>query len=410
MATPRKPKKITDKNDIEFILSLDEDTITTSVIMEMFGKYDNKQRFNTYDEIEIPAGSYGPTGKKNKNKFTTTVGIWIFNRLFIERDLFHLFGYINETINAGKIEDINIVLSHALMEDEIDTDMMDRYIMKQQMVMTYVTILTPNHTIDMLTVTKKINAKKEELNKKYAKEIAAGDDIAMDRMEKELLDYAAEIMKDDPGMDMYRSGARGSFGNNFKNMFVMKGLVKSPDPSKGYQFVQSSYMDGVDKDDYVVLSNALIEGPYKRAKKTELGGAWEKLAMAALQHLKIGKEGSDCGTKKYIEVVLDKKNVNDWMYNYIIEGDKLVELTSKNQDKYIGKKVKFRFSQFCEDKSGDTICHRCAGNMWYRLGITNIGATTPQLFSIIKLKSMKAFHDSTVKYREIDPMKVFGLK
>jgi hypothetical protein len=48
--------------------------------------------------------------------------------------------------------------------------------------------------------------------------------------------------------------------------------------------------------------------------------------------------------------------------------------------------------------------------MWYRLGITNIGATTPQLFSIIKLKSMKAFHDSTVKYREIDPMKVFGLK
>lgn len=410
MATPRKPKKITDKNDIEFILSLDEDTITTSVIMEMFGKYDNKQRFNTYDEIEIPAGSYGPTGKKNKNKFTTTVGIWVFNRLFIERDLFHLFGYINETINAGKIEDINIVLSHALMEDEIDTDMMDRYIMKQQMVMTYVTILTPNHTIDMLTVTKKINAKKEELNKKYAKEIAAGDDIAMDRMEKELLDYAAEIMKDDPGMDMYRSGARGSFGNNFKNMFVMKGLVKSPDPSKGYQFVQSSYMDGVDKDDYVVLSNALIEGPYKRAKKTELGGAWEKLAMAALQHLKIGKEGSDCGTKKYIEVVLDKKNVNDWMYNYIIEGDKLVELTSKNQDKYIGKKVKFRFSQFCEDKSGDTICHRCAGNMWYRLGITNIGATTPQLFSIIKLKSMKAFHDSTVKYREIDPMKVFGLK
>ena len=276
MATPRKPKKITDKNDIEFILSLDEDTITTSVIMEMFGKYDNKQRFNTYDEIEIPAGSYGPTGKKNKNKFTTTVGIWVFNRLFIERDLFHLFGYINETINAGKIEDINIVLSHALMEDEIDTDMMDRYIMKQQMVMTYVTILTPNHTIDMLTVTKKINAKKEELNKKYAKEIAAGDDIAMDRMEKELLDYAAEIMKDDPGMDMYRSGARGSFGNNFKNMFVMKGLVKSPDPSKGYQFVQSSYMDGVDKDDYVVLSNALIEGPYKRAKKTELGGAWEK--------------------------------------------------------------------------------------------------------------------------------------
>jgi hypothetical protein len=406
----RKPKRITDKNDIEYILSLDEDTITSSKIMEMFGKYDNKQRFNPYDEFEVPAGVYGPNGKKNKNKFVTTVGIWIFNRLFIERDLFHLFGYINKTIDAGMVDDINIKLSHALMEDDIDTDVMDRYIMKQQMVMTYISVLTPNHTLDMLTATKKINAKKAELNKKYAKEIAAGDTLTMDRMEKELLDYAAEVLKDDPGMDMYRSGARGSFKNNFKNMFVMKGLVKSPDPTQGYNFVQSSYMDGVDKEDYVVLSNALIEGPYKRGKKTELGGAWEKLAMAALQHLHIGKEGSDCGTTKYIEVTLDKKNVNDWMYNYIIDGSKLVELTSKNQDKYIGKKVKFRFSQFCENKDGGVICHRCAGNMWYRLGITNIGATTPQLFSIIKLKSMKAFHDSTVKYREIDPMKVFGLK
>ena len=272
----RKPKRITNQADIDYILSLDEDTITTSKIMEMFGKFDNKQKFNPYDEFEVPAGVYGPKGKKNKNKFVTTIGIWIFNRLFIERDLFDLFGYINKTVDAGMIDDINIDLSHALMEDEIDTEVLDRYIMKQQMVMTYVSILTPNHSIEMLTSTKKINAKKAELNKKYAKEIAAGDDKAMDQMEKELLDYAAEILKDDPGMDMYRSGARGSFKNNFKNMFVMKGLVKSPDPSKGYNFVQSSYIDGVDKEDYVVLSNALIEGPYKRAKKTELGGAWEK--------------------------------------------------------------------------------------------------------------------------------------
>ena len=49
MAT-RKPKVITKKEDIEYIAHINEKDITTSFFMEMFGKFDDKSRFNTYDE------------------------------------------------------------------------------------------------------------------------------------------------------------------------------------------------------------------------------------------------------------------------------------------------------------------------------------------------------------------------
>ena len=109
----------------------------------------------------------------------------------------------------------------------------------------------------------------------------------MSIIEKELLDYSREILKDDPSMDMFNSGARASFENNFKNMFVSKGAVKNPDPTKGYDLITSSYMDGIGKDEYAAFAASLSAGPYSRAKKTETGGYWEKLFLRAFQHLKL---------------------------------------------------------------------------------------------------------------------------
>ena len=143
-------------------------------------------------------------------------------------------------------------------------------------------------------------------------------------------------------------------------------------------------------------------------KKTEAGGYWEKLLISGCQHVVAGPEGSDCGTDRYIQVLLTEDNIDHYMYNYIISGSSLVELTSKNRDKYIGKKVKFRFASMC--KSKDYICSKCAGNLWYRLGINNIGLLTAQVASKLKNISMKSFHDSVVTTAEMDPMKAFSIK
>lgn len=403
----RKARQITDSSEIEYLLNLtEEECFKTSFIMEMFGEFDKNPKYHPYDTITIPPNSYGPEGKRNKNKFNTTVGIWIFNKAFIEKDLFVVFKYINKSIDGKMIKKINNAISTAVLEDKIELRVLKDYIKKCNKYMPYVTVLSPSYTMKMLTITKDIEAKKKELFKKYQAELDAGNNHVISKIEDELLDYSKELLKDDPSMDMWKSGVLGSLGNNFKNMFVMKGLIKDPDSNKGYNIVKSSYMDGVKAEDYSKLANSLAAGPYARAKKTELGGYWEKLLLVAFQHLTI--KSQDCHTKRTIEVLLTEDNLSENMYNFIVDNGRLVELTSDNASKYIGTKVKMRFSSLCEQKDG--FCQTCVGNLFKRIDIKNVGVAMPQIASKLKNISMKSFHDSQVNTAKIDYMDAFGLK
>lgn len=393
----RRSNTITDPKDIEMLLNLTEEQGTKlSFIMDCFGEFGNKRRFNTYDLITIPKDSYGPAGRKNKKPFVTTVGIWVFNKVFIENELFDLFGYINEPVTKKIFGKINKMLSYAVLEDKVSLNVLKHYVMKTEKFQPYCNILCGSLTEGMLTISSKIQKKRDEIFKKYEKELATDDPIIAQKVEKELLDYAKEELKDDPSMDLINSGAKISWGNNFKNMFIMQGAVKEPDPrDKNFSIIKSNLVDGISREDYVMFANSLIGGPYARAKKTEVGGAQEKLFVKALEHLRVQPEGTDCGTKKYIEITLNNDNIDGWMYSYIIEPQGLVELNSENRDKYIDKTVKMRFGGYCESKVG--ICSKCAGSLFSKLGVYNVGIASYQIPSTLKVKSMKLFHDSTVK-------------
>lgn len=407
MADTRKSKTVTSKEDIEYLVGLREKDITTSFIMQNFGEFDGGQKFRPYDIVEIPAGSYGPEGKKNKNAFTTTVGIFIFNKYFIEEELFDMFHYINKTVDKKVIKKIISTLSDAVMEDRMPLSSLVTVLEKVQKCMPYVTILSPSYTEKLMTSTRVINKKKSELLKKYKDRLEAGDEIAASQMEQELMDFAMDYLKDDPSMDIFTSGAKQDMHNNFKNMFVMKGVVKDPDPNakQRYKVAKSCYIDGISPEEYALFANSLAAGPYSRAKKTANGGYREKLFLRAFQHIVLDPEGSDCGTKRTLKVELTDDNYNEWKYGYVVEGSKLVELTSQNKSKYVGKTVKMRFSALCQSKTG--ICHHCAGNMFYRLGKRNAGVSLTQVASVQKNIAMKSFHDSTQQLYEMDLSKVF---
>lgn len=277
----RRSKTVTSPKDIEYLLNIKEKDITTTFIMNTFGEFDNGQRFRPYDIVEIPANSYGPENKRNKSKFTTTVGIWVFNKYFIEPQLFDLFHYINETITSGLFGKLNSRISEAVLEDKLPISAMDDFMMKTQKCMPYISILAPNYTDKMLTCSTVIAKKKAELYKKYKDQIDKGDEVAATKMEKELLQFAVDYMGDDPSMDMFISGARGNIKNNFKNMFVMKGVIKDPDPNakQKYNVALSNYIDGISPDEYALFANSLAAGPYARAKKTENGVAYTAIAV-----------------------------------------------------------------------------------------------------------------------------------
>lgn len=409
----RQAKRIIDPKDIEYLLAITEDECTKlSFAMDMFGEFNDTRRFQPYDLVDIPVGSYGPEGNKNSNIIKTTVGIWVFNKAFIEQDLFELFGYINEPITSKMFKKINKQVSYAVVEDKVPLDALKRLITKTEKFQPYCNILSASITENMMSIPKAISKKKQELLKKYEKELDEHDPVVSQKIEQELIKDCKEMLKDDPSIDMINSGAKIDWNNNFKNMFVMKGASKNPDPlnpNGEYTVIKSDLTTGIKPDEYAAFSDSLAFGPYARAKKTADGGAWEKIFVKALEHLTVLEEGSDCGTKRYKEILLTGDNIDDWMYSYIVEGSRLVELTSDNRDSYIGKKVKLRYSGLCESEKG--ICNKCAGNLFTRLGIKNVGVASYVIPAKIKLKSMKNFHDSTVKTFDMEEYgydKIFG--
>ena len=62
--------------------------------------------------------------------------------------------------------------------------------------------------------------------------LESGDIIVANKIENELIAKMLEEIKDDPGYDLYASGARGSVGNHMKNMFIMRGGVSNPNTGK----------------------------------------------------------------------------------------------------------------------------------------------------------------------------------
>ena len=384
----------------DYMVNITSKDINFDFIMNTFGEFDGKQLANSYDFLEVPANTFHYTdydGKDrvNTNKFTTTLGIWIVNLFMSDIGISKLFdGYLNENINKKVYGKISKKVSYALIEDDITTDQLIEWEDTLQWMMPFEDILSPNHTTKMLTCSKAIEKRKNELLKQYKTEIENGDLDTVDKIEKELIQFAKDYLADDPSIDTFESGAGGNWGNNFKNMYIMKGAVADPDPNakQKYHIVTSSYVNGIKPEEYPIIAGSGANGAYSRGKKTEDGGYKEKLFISAFQTVALGPKGSDCGTKRYVTATLTDKNVEDWLYCYMIEGDRLTLLTSKNMDKYIGKTVKFRFTSMCENEK---FCNKCAGEFLYQAA-ENIGVVMSIIPATLKLRCMKAFHDSTI--------------
>ena len=411
----------TAENLADIILTVNKDDITFRFLMNVFGGYNENGKIvalaNPYDLLEVPVGKFRyytdqtkTTVKTNKNTFTTTLGIYIVNIYLRDFNFSRLFnGYLQRNIDDGVYKKvIEKTLSYALIEDKITVQDLKEWENTMQWFMPFETVLSPNHTEKMIACTKAINLKKAELVKKYKKEIEAGDGVIASKIEAELKAFAKEYLKGDPSMDWILSEANCDFDNNFKNMFIMKGAVQDPDPNakQKYHIVTGNFVDGIPAEEYAVAAGAGVHGAFARGKKTENGGYFEKLFISAYQHLKLDPPGSDCGTKKYITVYLDKNNIDDYMYCYVIKNNGDLELIdSTTRDKYIDKQVKLRFSSMCESKTG--ICNKCAGELFYKLEEKYVGLALAQIPDTMKLRSMKGFHNAVVEYNTMDVYKAF---
>ena len=96
---------------------------------------------------------------------------------------------------------------------------------------------------------------------------------------------------------------------------------------------------------------------------------------------------------------LTEDNYKNVKYRWIFDGGKLVCLTPEIAPKYFGKTVKMRSPLYCKDTR---ICSKCAGDLFYRLNIQNIGLTTADISSTYLNRLMKSFHSAVIEIYSVD--------
>jgi len=392
------------QKDKEYILSLKPEDITFELLLNLFGdsiKKDNNgkvsvinSRFKTWDEFDLKPNEYF-----NKEKVTTNIGLFIYNKYIIERNLVNILGYVNKTIDKKVLSEIENKLSKALLNDKISVDIMVNYLNDiQWLAQQFHIVISGSYTMKLFKPIPKVIDLKNKLIKENKEKLKQGDIITAVKIEKELIQLAEEELKDDTGYELYKSGARGTFSNNYKNTNIMKGPVYNPSTGE-FDFVENCLMEGIKKEDLAVYGNAIITGAYPKAIGTADSGYFSKKIIAALQAVVLDEKGSDCGSKALMEVEITKENINDYIYRYIMERNKLILLDDDNINKYIGNKVKMRTPMGNVSKK---LCRVCAGLMYEKLNITNIGLTSARVSSTLVNLSMKKFHNSTSQISRIE--------
>lgn len=392
-----------DENIKQSLIDMDPHDITKDFIDNKLSKrYDINQKkllqpeISTQEEFILKKGQCYAT-----SDIKTNVGQLIINKVIYQRNpkIANVVGYVAEPFTKNtilKIEDKMSAASNAgLLEVKDWAEYLDAI---QWLGNTVNTNMAPSFSPNTVKVLPKVKKRREELFKLHKKELDENNTTVALEISNELLKVAKEELKDDVGMQLYDSGAKPKFGNNYKNMFISRTTAYMPH-KEVVESANSSFMEGLEKKDIPQYGTAVINGSFAKGVDTGVAGYVTKKFFATYQGVQLDVKGSDCKTKGYRLVKITKRNANKLKNRYIIEGNNLVELTVDTIKSYIGKIVKLRSPMYC---IGKKLCNKCAGNAFYNQGIKNVGLATSSIGSCFLNYLMKSFHDSTMSLVEID--------
>ena len=397
------PRNIT-KEETDLFLNSAPDDYTLSYLTSLLADIASgngstktkKCRFNAWDRITIPENYF----YQKQPEIKTTVGRFIMNKAVLEGSgCIAAVKVVDSVLNKKGLEKVDDLVGDLYLNDFISRDNFNRYIDRRDTLGYWLNGMLA-HTLSekMAHPLEAVERKKKELLKKYEKELEAHDIDVMTKISDELVAYAREILKDDPGMNLYLSGDL-DFANNYKNNSILKGPVMNKITGE-YDFVGSSFMDGIEVKDIPAHANSILSAQYPASIGTQDAGYVTKKLIALLQMANIDEPGTDCGTKNLIPVTITGKNKNDMVYSYIQQGTSLTLLTPENIGSYVGKTVMMRSPMTC---CNDLICSKCAGELFYKLGIRNAGLYSVQLSHAQLNLSLKAKHIQVVDLYRINP-------
>lgn len=391
------------------LLKLKRDQLTLNSIAKLFG-YTTKSTPNLKERkasaFEIDPPKFDPRAKftlnkgeyTNKEQVNTSVGIFLFNKLLVEGNLENVVpnGYYNEVCNKKKFSKLTDMVATSLLSGDIKVEpniatFLNAY---EFWGLGLVTIFSPSYSMETIIPNKALEEKKKELLKN-----APDNDLAtLVKIEDTLVETASKMLTGTAGKNLFDSGARGSFENDFKNMAINIGAVMNP-ATKTYDYMSSNYMEGIKKEDLPAAANSILNAEYPKAVGTAQGGYMTKQFYSVFQSIILDEDGTDCGTTQGLLVTLTKENLNNFVDQYLIDGKNLILITNELDSKYMNHPVKIRSSMYCINEK---ICSKCAGKRFYKVDMMNLGLTTPSISGKLQNASLKLRHSLKIKMNSVD--------
>jgi hypothetical protein len=397
------------KENLDYLFSIrkDEEDME-SVIFKLFNKKKtidpkgnailDEPMFYPYEKIKLKRGQL----ENLDEDIESTVGLYIFNLLFLVYPFGNTIPYINKTIDKSGLSKIANKLSDLLLMDKITTEQFAMY--QQQLVWfnNFTEILIPGVTIDLLVVPDVIKIELQRLLKENKEAIEKGDIVTYsNNVEKPILKFAENwYKKNDPdGWRLYGLGGKPSFKNNFKNMFLEVGPIKDIVSGK-YKISTKNFSDSIPPEEYAEYANSAVAGSFSRGVSTQWAGAKTKEFSTAFESLII-ETGTDCGSTKTIPIEVNEITLQDLKWRWILDTEgKLVLLTPDNIEQFMGKIVNCRTPLYCKSEN---LCEKCSGELYKKLNIEKAGLSLNKITSIFLNRLLKLMHDSTVSTDSFDP-------
>jgi hypothetical protein len=388
------------------LLSIKRENLNISSIAKLFGNTTSLDTKNKKGVFTVNEPKFNPRAKFtlnaneyiNKEPVNTSVGIFLLNKLLVEGLLETVVpnGYYNEICNKKKFSKLTDMVASGLMSGTINVeDHVVPFLTAYEFWgLGLVTIFSPSYSMETIIPNKELEVKKKAMLAN-AKD---GDLATLVEIEDVLIKEADKLTKGSAGKYLFDSGARGSFDNDFKNMAISVGPVSNPITNQ-YDFMTSNYMEGIKKEDLPAAANIVVAAEYPKAIGTAKGGYLTKQFYAVFQSIVVDEDGTDCGTKEGLEVIITPETLRYYVDQYLMDGNKLILINEDLDKKYMYHKVKVRSTMYCLTEK---LCSKCAGARFYKVGIDNLGLTTPALSGSLLNAGMKSRHNMKVRMNNIN--------
>lgn len=393
------------EDKLAYLFSLKSDTITAIDIFRLFNKKFVQGSNNNEPAISPPM--FFPADKiivkkgqlpNINNDIETTVGRYIFNLVVISYAFGDKIPYVNETLRSKNVDKLQNHLSDELLMGRIIGEEFGKFQTRLIWLNNFVEILVPGTSPNLMVLPEEIKKKLNDLILANKEAIINGDTTTyVNNVETPIIEFAREyyIKTNDPGWMLYAKGGKPNFSNVFKNMFLEVGPILDIATGK-YKISTACFSEGLPPEENYLYANQGVFGAYNRAVNTQFGGAKTKEFAVAFQSQVVVED--DCGSQLTIGLDVTKNNLDIIKWRYVRDEEnptQFVLVDPDNLNSFIGKHVEYRSPMLCMTDNG--YCWKCVGDLYKRMCLKNIGLANQKLTSVFLNKSLKAFHDTTVK-------------